>query len=188
MIFRNVLQFGLDLTKAYRMRCDRALPVCGSCIRRGDVAGCSYQSDRSGIRKSWTRVSAPMNCSSDDVQSRLSRLEYMISTLTEKGLSSDSVNTGNDAKSQSESLLSFDNEQSSPMERTFDGNLANEMAFDSPSQSPTRKAAQGDLRTTKPSTIRRDARYSRSFPVAIPHWEALLNEVGLRFRDVTGAK
>ena len=162
------------------MRCDRALPVCGSCIRRGDVAGCSYQLDRSGIRKSWTLVQAPTHFSADDVQSRLSRLEYMLSTLTEEDPGSDTASTGNGRERQSESLLLFDGEKSIPVPRTVDGDLTNEMAFCPPSQAPARRAAQEGLRTTNQSTIRTDACYTRSSPVAISHWEALLNEVGLR--------
>ncbi|EED20036.1 conserved hypothetical protein [Talaromyces stipitatus ATCC 10500] len=60
-----------------KLRCDQALPVCDSCVRRGIVMSCSYQYRRVGLQRHWS--SSHGNSSS--VQSRMDRLEQLILAL-----------------------------------------------------------------------------------------------------------
>jgi hypothetical protein len=60
-----------------RLRCDQGLPVCGSCVRRGDTMSCSYQSRRVGLQRHWP----PSHTAPSSVQNRMDRLEQLVLTM-----------------------------------------------------------------------------------------------------------
>jgi hypothetical protein len=62
-----------------RLRCDRALPACTSCVRRGDIASCSYQDRRPGTQRHWPSS----HTSSGSAHARIDQLETLLRQMVE---------------------------------------------------------------------------------------------------------
>lgn len=130
-----------------RLRCDQALPVCDSCVRRGDMMSCSYQHRRAGLQRHWP--SSHSNSSS--VQNRMDRLEQLVVTMmNQKEVSA--------ADPSIDRVVSHRDVQASRYE-------ASKEEVPQPNES------------TNSRMLRIDADYGNVYTVGEAHWSALLNEV-----------
>ena len=132
-----------------RLRCDQALPVCDSCVRRGDVMSCSYQHRRAGIQRQWPSS----HSSSSSMQNRMDRLEQLVlSVINQKEAP---------AANSSVNLVVPHRNVQAPHE------VHKEEIFPRPSP----------IDPMRSRMFRIDADYGSPYTNGDAHWVALLNEV-----------
>lgn len=84
------------LADSHRLKCDRALPACSSCLARSDISSCTYQHRRPGTQRHW-----PLShTSSTSTHARIDQLESLLRKAIEK-CSSQNVASVLDPLSQS---------------------------------------------------------------------------------------
>lgn len=153
-----------------RLRCDRALPVCDSCIKRGDVVSCSYVSRRPNARKHQ----APSHGASDPVQNRIDRLENLVHAMM--GNASGSGEPRLHTSARASKVTGSYRQCAGP---------ANDYADESQElYTSTQPSKHLDERGSSRGMIRIDLDYKNPSYIGESHWATLLNEVGLHCRGV----
>jgi hypothetical protein len=72
----------VTLFTAYRLRCDRARPACGSCVHRGEITSCAYDNPPGGenvCERKDTAIGPDMIA-----EDRIEKLERLVQTLIER--------------------------------------------------------------------------------------------------------
>ena len=156
--------------KYRRLRCDRALPVCDSCLKRGASASCSYQSRQPGSHRHW---SSP-HVAGEGVQSRLDRLEKLIvDTMTHVAPSKDSA-----PREAIQSVNDAGNVKASSS--NWNDSVNNNEHMSEHSRELEVRSARDKIETPNANNVMHiDADHKNPLCVGEAHWVALLNEVRL---------
>lgn len=157
------------LLRCPRLKCDRALPACDSCIKRGDSPSCSYQSRRLGSQRHWPQSHGPP----DNVQNRMDRLEGLILSMMSNGPAPGLSTATGDVASSSAQVVKAPHSQRRDQ-------MADELETAGYTHEQAAPCPQGSSDDTKHSDVMKiDADYRKPFCVGEAHWAALLNEVPL---------
>ena len=156
--------------KCRRLRCDQALPVCDSCLKRGASASCSYQSRQPGSHRHWSASHA----AGEGVQSRLDRLEKLIvDTMTHVAPSKDSA-----PREAIQSVNDAGNVKASSSE--WNDGVNDHEHISEHSRELEVRSAKDQIGTANANNVMRiDADHKNPLCVGEAHWVALLNEVRL---------
>ncbi|RPA92007.1 hypothetical protein L873DRAFT_1711756 [Choiromyces venosus 120613-1] len=81
---RNRVPLSCAPCRNRKLKCNRSHP-CENCIRRGDPSTCTYASTAHGSSRARKQSSGPNGSSSDEMQSRIDRLEGLVLKLMGSG-------------------------------------------------------------------------------------------------------
>lgn len=143
------------------MRCDRTLPACGNCVKRGEITFCSYIFQKAKARPKLQEYSE----SSDTTQGRIDQLEQLVLTLLENHRHAqtvvDPVSNGRDAEID----MTYAN--------TSGDNCGSATHKDITLEHDRIPISLGTLNTS----MKINATYKQHQSVDEAHWALLLNEV-----------
>ena len=149
-----------------RLKCDRALPACESCLRRGDVTSCTYQSRKPGSQRHWPAS----HKTSEGLESRMDRMEQLILKMVENNTQTRSV-----SKEVAMPLTPVFSEDCSGQQNHVEARLSSPSASDC---TELVDSQQEDTCPTKTKVMEIGSEREAPFCFGEAHWAALLNGVG----------
>lgn len=158
----------LELT-AIRLKCNRSSP-CENCVRRNDVPGCTYATSTHSARQ--RKQSAGSNGSSDEMQSRIDRLEGLVLSL----MSGNSNNINTSPRNRDTRSSSSGAAASYPNSRDSEGD-DDAMGYDEQDEHEETHTVEEEVEEVRNALGVMKVQEGKSFYRGETHWVAILSEV-----------